>query len=77
MDGNSTESYRWLGDFNRYTLTFTKVSGYNGAIQNTDKERNAMNESIGKRIARIRKAKNMTQEDLAGLVGVSSQAVSK
>ena len=36
-----------------------------------------MNESIGKRIDRIRKAKNMTQEDLAGLVGVSSQAVSK
>ena len=36
-----------------------------------------MNESIGKRIARFRKAKNMTQEDLAGKVGVSSQAVSK
>lgn len=36
-----------------------------------------MNESIGKRIARFRKARNMTQEDLAGQVGVSSQAVSK
>lgn len=36
-----------------------------------------MNESIGKRISKFRKAKNMTQEDLAGQVGVSSQAVSK
>ena len=36
-----------------------------------------MNESIGKRISKFRKAKNMTQEDLAGRVGVSSQAVSK
>lgn len=36
-----------------------------------------MNESIGKRISRFRKGKNMTQEELAGQVGVSSQAVSK
>lgn len=36
-----------------------------------------MNETIGSRIARYRKAKNMTQEELAGIMGVSSQAVSK
>lgn len=36
-----------------------------------------MNETIGNRIAKYRKAKNMTQETLANLMGVSSQAVSK
>lgn len=36
-----------------------------------------MNETIGARIAKYRKAKSMTQEGLANLVGVSSQAVSK
>ncbi len=36
-----------------------------------------MNETIGMRIQMIRKAKGMTQEELAGKVGVSSQAVSK
>lgn len=36
-----------------------------------------MNESIGNRISKYRKAKGMTQEELAGLMGVSSQAVSK
>ena len=36
-----------------------------------------MNETIGNRIAKFRKAKNMTQEELANLLGVSSQAVSK
>ena len=36
-----------------------------------------MNESIGNRIAKFRKAKAMTQEDLANQLGVSSQAVSK
>ena len=36
-----------------------------------------MNETIGNRIAKFRKEKNMTQEELANLVGVSSQAVSK
>lgn len=36
-----------------------------------------MNETIGSRIARLRKAKNMTQEALAEQMGVSSQAVSK
>lgn len=36
-----------------------------------------MNESMGNRISRYRKAKSMTQEDLAGKLGVSSQAVSK
>ena len=36
-----------------------------------------MNETIGSRIARFRKANGMTQEDLANLMGVSSQAVSK
>ena len=36
-----------------------------------------MNETIGKRIARYRKAKNLTQEALANQMGVSSQAVSK
>jgi len=36
-----------------------------------------MNESIGKRIAALRKNQGMTQEDLAGKLGVSSQAVSK
>lgn len=34
-------------------------------------------ESIGNRIAKYRKAKGMTQEELAGKLGVSSQAVSK
>lgn len=36
-----------------------------------------MNETIGNRIAKYRKAKGMTQEDLAGKMGVSPQAVSK
>ena len=36
-----------------------------------------MNESIGNRIAKFRKAKGMTQEELANVLGVSSQAVSK
>ncbi len=36
-----------------------------------------MNETIGKRITKFRKAKGMTQEELAGKLGVSSQAVSK
>ncbi|MBE6923134.1 MAG: helix-turn-helix transcriptional regulator [Ruminococcaceae bacterium] len=36
-----------------------------------------MNETIGNRIAKFRKAKAMTQEDLANQLGVSSQAVSK
>ena len=36
-----------------------------------------MNETIGSRIAKFRKAKGMTQEDLANQLGVSSQAVSK
>ena len=36
-----------------------------------------MNETIGSRISKYRKAKGMTQEDLAGMLGVSSQAVSK
>ena len=36
-----------------------------------------MNETIGSRIAKFRKAMGMTQEDLANLLGVSSQAVSK
>lgn len=36
-----------------------------------------MNETIGNRIAKFRKAKSMTQEDLANHLGVSSQAVSK
>ena len=36
-----------------------------------------MNETIGSRIAGARKAKDMTQEELANILGVSSQAVSK
>ena len=36
-----------------------------------------MNETIGSRIAKYRKQKRMTQEDLANAMGVSSQAVSK
>ena len=36
-----------------------------------------MNETIGNRISKFRKAKNLTQEELANQVGVSSQAVSK
>lgn len=36
-----------------------------------------MNETIGSRIAKFRKAKGMTQEELASKLGVSSQAVSK
>ncbi len=36
-----------------------------------------MNETIGNRIAKFRKAKALTQEGLANLMGVSSQAVSK
>lgn len=36
-----------------------------------------MNETIGNRIAKFRKAKGMTQEELASKLGVSSQAVSK
>lgn len=36
-----------------------------------------MNETIGSRIQKYRKDKGLTQEDLAGKLGVSSQAVSK
>ena len=36
-----------------------------------------MNETIGSRIAKFRKEKGRTQEDLANLMGVSAQAVSK
>lgn len=36
-----------------------------------------MNETIGNRIAKYRKALGMTQEDLAAKMGVSAQAVSK
>ncbi len=36
-----------------------------------------MNETIGSRISKFRKAKGMTQEELANMLGVSSQAVSK
>lgn len=36
-----------------------------------------MNETIGNRIAKFRKAKGLTQEELASVLGVSSQAVSK
>lgn len=36
-----------------------------------------MNETIGSRIAKCRKEKNMTQEDLANIMGVTAQAVSK
>lgn len=36
-----------------------------------------MNETIGNRIAKYRKAKYMTQEELASRLGISSQAVSK
>ena len=36
-----------------------------------------MNESIGNRISKYRKAKGLTQEELAVMLGVSSQAVSK
>ena len=36
-----------------------------------------MNETIGNRISKYRKAKSMTQEELASTLGVSSQAVSK
>lgn len=36
-----------------------------------------MNETIGNRISRLRKAKGMSQEALAEKIGVSSQAVSK
>lgn len=36
-----------------------------------------MNETIGNRISKFRKEKHMTQEELAKVMGVSSQAVSK
>ena len=36
-----------------------------------------MDMTIGKRIAALRKEKNLTQEELAGHMGVSAQAVSK
>jgi transcriptional regulator with XRE-family HTH domain len=36
-----------------------------------------MEESLGQRIARLRRNKGLTQEDLGYKVGVSSQAVSK
>ena len=36
-----------------------------------------MNESIGSRVAKYRKEKGMTQEELAKQLGISSQAVSK
>ena len=36
-----------------------------------------MNETIGSRIAKYRKQKGLTQEELANAMGVSSQAVSK
>jgi len=42
-----------------------------------NKEVQTMEESLGQRIARLRKNKGLTQEELGDKVGVSSQAVSK
>lgn len=36
-----------------------------------------MNQTLGSRIAELRRKKNMTQEDLANALGVTPQAVSK
>ena len=36
-----------------------------------------MNDVIGANIARLRKEKNMTQDQLANLMGISFQSVSK
>lgn len=56
-------------------MVFCPLRGYNEAIQR--KEQNAINETIGNRIAKLRKEKGMSQENLAEKMGVSSQAVSK
>lgn len=42
-----------------------------------NKEVQTMEESLGQRIARLRKSKGLTQEELGDKVGISSQAVSK
>ena len=36
-----------------------------------------MNQTLGSRIAELRRKKNMTQEELANALGVTPQAVSK
>lgn len=77
LDGNSTKSYQWLDEPNHRTMVFRPCRAYNEAIQPTEKERTNMNETIGNRISKYRKAKGLTQEDLAVQVGVSSQTVSK
>ena len=50
-------------------------TGYNEAIHN--KEAIAMEMTIGKRIAALRREKNLKQDDLAQMLEVSPQAVSK
>lgn len=35
------------------------------------------NQTFGERIAELRRKRSMTQESLAGIIGVSAQAVSK
>ncbi|NCA97177.1 MAG: XRE family transcriptional regulator [Bacteroidia bacterium] len=42
-----------------------------------NKEVQTMEESLGQRIARLRRSKGLTQEELGDKVGISSQAVSK
>ena len=51
------------------------LARYNGVINN--KEAIAMEMTIGKRIAALRREKNLKQDDLAQMLEVSPQAVSK
>ena len=60
---------------NLYAIHKQLFTSYNEAINN--KEAIAMEMTIGKRIAALRREKNLKQDDLAQMLEVSPQAVSK
>ena len=66
--------YCWLDGFNQQSMERDTYFSYDGPI--SMKGENQMS-TIGKRIAQLRKEQGMTQEELAQMMDVSSQAVSK
>ena len=70
------------GLFAKVDMVYSGVICYNeDAIDRIDLPINEKEDfdmcSIGEKIAKLRKDNNMTQEELAGMIGVSSQSVSK
>lgn len=65
-----------LNELNRRSLPFAASAWYNKAT-NPKKEVLTMQENIGVKIAELRRAHNMKQDELAEMLGVTPQAVSK